>query len=109
MAKEKETPNYIRMIRMPSVEFFPGIVVDSHTVLEFKTESVEQKLENLVFTSVKKISGENYEGTYHTTIQLQEGDVLIYNGDEHGYVKPVESFGTIAQAIQQLEYIKDLG
>ena len=94
---------------MPSVEFFPGIVVDASTALEFKTECVEQKLENLVFTAVKKVRGEGYEGTYNTTIQLQEGDVLIYNGDEHGYVKPVESFGTIAEAIQQLEYIKDLG
>lgn len=101
--------NFIRMIRMPSVEFFPGIVVDTSTTLEFKTESIEQKLENLVFTSVKKVSGEGYEGTYNTTIQLQEGDVLIYNSDEHGYVKPVENFGTIADAIQQLEYIKDLG
>ncbi len=100
---------YIRMIRMPSVEFFPGVIVDANTALEFKTEHIEQKVENLVFTSVKKVSGEGYEGTYNTTIQLQEGDVLIYNGDEHGYVKPVESFGTIAEAIQQLEYIKDLG
>ena len=100
---------HIRFIKKPSLAMYPGIVVDKDTVLEFSTDRVTQKLENLTFHSVTKVQGEGYEGTYDTTIVLQEGDILIYNGEEHGYVKPVETFVRIGEAIQEMSYIQDLG
>lgn len=100
---------HIRFIRKPSLAMYPGIIVNKDTKLEFKTDRVAQRLENLVFTSVTSVSGDGYESTYNTTIYLNEGDVLIYDGEERGYVKPVEAFVTILDALEDLENIRDLG
>ncbi len=96
-------------IQRPSIDLFPGIRVDKDTVLEYKTENVEQRLEGLVFRCVTRVKGENYEGTYDTTIQLKEGDVLIFEDGGRGYIKPVEDVVTIEEAIADLTNIKDLG
>lgn len=96
-------------IQRPSVELHPGIVVDKDTVFEYKNEHVEQTLKDLVLHSITKVRGENFESVYDTTIQLQEGDVLIYEEEGRGYIKPVEKFVTIAEAIEELACIKDLG
>jgi len=96
-------------IRKPSVDLFPGIKVDKDTVFEFKNDKVEQKVENLVLHSVTKVKGEGYESTYDTTIYLKEGDILIYEEEDRGYIKPLEPIVTIAEAIEDLTNIKDLG
>lgn len=96
-------------IRKPSIDLFPGIRVAKDTVLEYKNENVEQRLENLVFHSVTKVRGDGYESTYDTTIQLKEGDVLVFEEKGRGYIKPVDEFVTIAEAIEDLTNIKDLG
>ena len=96
-------------IRKPSIDLFPGVRVSKDTVLEFKSENAEQKLENLVLHSRLKIKGENYESVYDTTINLEEGDILIFEEDGRGYIKPVEPFVTIGEAIEDLTNIKDLG
>lgn len=96
-------------IQKPSVDLYPGIRVDKDTVLEYKNEHVEQRLENLVFHSVTRVEGQNYKSVYDTTIQLQEGDILVFEEEGRGYIKPVESFMTVAEAIEELSCIKDLG
>lgn len=96
-------------IRKPSIDLYPGIKVTKDTSLEYKNENVEQNVENLVFHSVTKVKGENFEGTYDTTVQLKEGDILIFEEEGRGYIKPVEPFVTIQEAIDDLENIKDLG
>lgn len=96
-------------IRKPSVDLYPGIRVDKDTVLEYKAENVEQKLENLVLHSITKVKGENYESVYDTTIRLKEGEILVFEEEGRGYIKPVEEFVTIAEAIEDLTNIKDLG
>lgn len=96
-------------IRKPSIDLYPGIRVNKDTVLEYKNENVDQKLENLVFHSVTKVKGANFESVYDTTIQLQEGDILVFEEEGRGYIKPVETFVTIAEAIEDFENIKDVG
>lgn len=96
-------------IQKPSIDLFPGIRVDKDTVLEYSNERVEQKLENLVFHSVTKVNGEGFESKYDTTIYLNEGDVLVFEEEGRGYIKPVEQFVSIKEAIEELENIKDLG
>ena len=96
-------------IRKPSVDLFPGVRVDKDTVLEYKSESVEQKVENLLLHSISKIKGDGYESTTETTIYLKEGDILLFEDGERGYIKPVAGFVTIQEAIDDLENIKDLG
>ena len=96
-------------IRKPSIDMYPGIRVDKDTVFEYKNEKVDQKLKDLVLHSVTKVTGEDYESTYDTTIRLKEGDILVFEEEGRGYIKPVEEFVTIPEAIEDLTNIKDLG
>ena len=96
-------------IRKPSIDLYPGIKVTKDTVLEYKNENVKQTLKDLVFHSVTKVKGEGYRSKYDTTIKLQEGDILVFEEEGRGYIKPVEEFVTIAEAIEELQNMKDLG
>ena len=97
-----------RFINKPSLDMYGGIKVNKDTKLEYKNDNVEQTIENLVFKSITKVIGEDYESEYHTIINLKEGDVLIFEEEGRGYIKPVEEFMTIKDAIKELEDIKDL-
>lgn len=96
-------------VRKPSIDLYPGVRVDKDTVLEYENENVKQRLENLVFLSKTKVKGEGYESEYNTTIWLQEGDVLVFEEEGRGYIKPVDSFVTIEEAIADYENIKGVG
>ena len=97
-------------IRKPSIDFFEGIKVTKDTVLEFENGIVKQTLQNLTLHTVQTTQGDGYEGTYDTTVYLEEGDVLIFEEEGRGYLKPYgESFVTVAEAIEDLTNIKDIG
>lgn len=96
-------------IRKPSIDLMPGIRVTKDTELEYKNENVKQTIRNLVLHSVMKVSGEGYKSKYDTYIELEEGEVLVFEADGRGYIKPVESFVSIEEAIDDLTNIKDLG
>lgn len=96
------------LIRKPNIDLYKGIRVDKDTEFEYKNENVEQTLKDLVFHSVTKVKGEGFESIYDTTITLNEGDVLVFEAEGRGYIKPVEALVTIAEAIEDLENIKDL-
>ena len=97
-----------KFIRKPSIDMYGGIKVDKDTVLEYKNDNVEQTLKGLVFKSVTKVSGDNYTSVYDTTINLKEGDILVFEEEGRGYIKPVEEFVTVSEAIEELTNIKDL-
>ena len=96
-------------IRKPSIDLYPGIRVDKDTVLEYKNDNVQQELKDMVFHSVTKMNGDGFESEINTTIYLKEGDVLVFEEEGRGYIKPVEEFVTIEEAITDLTNIKDLG
>lgn len=96
-------------IRKPNIDLLTGIRVTKDTELEYKNENVTQTIKDLVLHSVTEVTGEGFKSKYDTTIQLNEGDVLIFEEEGRGYIKPVEDFVTIAEAIDDLTNIKDLG
>lgn len=98
-----------KFIRRPNIELLVGIRVAKDTKIEFENESVKQTLENLVLHTEATIKGEGYESTNHTNIFLNVGDVLIFEEKGRGYIKPVEGFVSIAEAIDDLTNIQDLG
>lgn len=98
-----------RFLRKPSIDMHAGIRVDKDTTLNYENDYVQQTVKDLVFHSITKVKGENYESVYDTTIQLEEGDVLIFEEEKRGYIFPVDKFVTIAEAIKDYENIKDLG
>ena len=95
-------------IQKPSIDRYIGIRVTKETDLEFKRENVEQTIKDLVMHSVTRVKGDNFEGVYDTTVQLQEGDILIYEEDGRGYIKPMEQMATVDEAIADLTVIKEL-
>lgn len=99
----------MNFVQKPRIDLYPGIIVDKDTVFEYKNENVDQKVENLVLHSVTTVKGDGYESTYDTTITLKEGDILIFEETGRGYIKPVEPFVSIEEAIEELTNIKDLG
>ena len=96
-------------IRKPSIDLYAGIRVAEDTVFEYEIETVKQRLEGLVLHSEISIKGEGYESTQHTKIFLKEGDVLVFEEEGRGYIKPVEEMVTIAEAIDDLTNIKGVG
>lgn len=96
-------------IRKPSIDMLCGIRVTKDTNIEYKNDNVQQTIKDLVMHSVAKVTGEDFESTYDTTVQLEEGDVLIFEETGRGYIKPVEDFVTVAEAIEELTHIKDIG
>lgn len=96
-------------IRKPDINLYPGIRVTKDTDMEYKNENVKQTVKDLVLHSITKVKGEGYKSTYNTTVQLKEGDILVFEEEGRGYIKPVEDFVTIQEAIDDLENIKDLG
>ena len=98
----------MKFIRKPSIDLYPGIRVDEHTDLEYNNETVKQTVKELVLHTVATVSGDGYKSTVDNTVQLQSGDILIFDEDR-GYIKTVESFVTVEDAIKDLEVIKDLG
>ena len=99
----------MNFIKRPSIDLYPGIRVTKETELEYKNEHVKQTVKDLVLHSVTKVKGEGFKSKYDTTIELEEGDILIFEDEGRGYLKPVEGFVTIEEAIADLENIKDLG
>jgi hypothetical protein len=96
-------------IRKPSIDLYPGVRVGKDTDLEYKGENVHQTVKDLVLHTVTTVKGDGYTSVCDTTIQLQEGDVLIFEDEGRGYIKPVESFVAVEEAIADLTNIKDLG
>ena len=96
-------------IRKPSIDLFSGIRVNKDTVLTYENENVKQSLKGLVFHSVAKVKGEGFKSKYDTTIYLKEGDILVFEEEGRGYIKPVEEFVTIAEAVEDLNNIKGVG
>lgn len=96
-------------IRRPSIDLYPGIRVDQHTAFAYVNENVHQTLKDLVFHSVTKVKGQDFESTYDTTIKLKEGDILVFEEEGRGYIKPVEPFVTVAEAIDDLTNIREVG
>lgn len=97
-----------KFVRRPDLDMYAGIRVDKDTTLKYENEYVKQELKDLTFHSITKVKGEGYESTYDTTIHLEEGDVLIFEEEGRGYIKPVDKFVSVAEAVEELNCIVDV-
>ncbi|MBO5006983.1 MAG: hypothetical protein J6C89_06015 [Clostridia bacterium] len=96
---------YKKFIRQPSIDMIAGIVVSKDTDITYENNGVKQTIKDLVLHSVMTIKGESYESTYDTTIYLEEGDVLVFEENGRGYIKPVERFVAVDEAIEELKCV----
>lgn len=105
--KRKGMNEMEKFIIKPNIDTYPGVRVDKDTVLEYENDNIIQRVENLVLHSIINVKGDGYEGTYDTTIHLNEGDILIYEDEGRGYIKPTEPVVTIEEAIEELTCMKE--
>ena len=96
-----------KFISKPNIDMYGGIKVTKDTTLEYENENVKQLLKDLVFDSTTTVKGDGYTSEYHTVITLNEGDVLIFEEEGRGYIKPVEHFVTVEEAIEELNCIRE--
>lgn len=107
LTKGKEVNEMEKFIIRPSIELYPGIRVDKDTVLEFKNDHITQTVEDLTLHTVAMVKGEGYEARYDTIVHLKEGDILVYEDEGRGYIKPTEPMVTIAEAVEELSCLKE--
>ena len=78
-------------VDQPSLELHKGIQVKKDTELAYKSERVEQFLKDLRLDTILDDEGTNGINTYksksHITIQLNEGDILLFD-EVRGYYLP---------------------
>ena len=98
-----------KFVVKPSIDLYDGVRVTKDTVLEYSTDTVDQLVKDLTMHTTTKVSGEGYDSTVETTVYLKEGDVLIVEDGGRGYIKPIEGFVSISEAISVLECINDGG
>ncbi|MBQ4263135.1 MAG: hypothetical protein IJB83_02685 [Bacilli bacterium] len=97
-----------KFIKKPSIDMYVGIKVTKDTDITFENETVKQTIKDLELHSITKIDGAGYKSIYDTYVNLNEGDVLIFEEESRGYIKPIEEFMTITEALEELENIKSL-
>lgn len=96
-----------KFIKNPDITMYMGVKVDKDTKLEFENEHVKQYVKNLVLYTESSVNGAGFESRTETTIYLNEGDVLVFEENGRGYIKPIENFVTVAEAIADLEVLKE--
>lgn len=98
-----------KFVVKPSIDLYDGVRVTKDTVLEYSTDTVDQLVKDLKMHTTTKVSGEGYDSTVETTVYLKEGDVLIFEDGGRGYIKPIEGFVSVSEAISVLECINEGG
>lgn len=96
---------FLKLIRQPNINMVAGIKVTKDTDISFENETVKQSIKNLVYHGTNKIKGDNFEGKNEITVTLNEGDIVIYDGEERGYIVPAQRFMTVDEAIKELECV----
>lgn len=90
-------------ILRPDLTPYEGIKVDKDTKLTFKNEKVFQKIEGLKLFIKRKTTGNGFKEESKITVELKEGDILLFERENRGYFKPIEPIGTIETGIKDLK------
>ncbi|MBQ3193787.1 MAG: hypothetical protein IJB59_09500 [Oscillospiraceae bacterium] len=96
-------------VDQPNLELKQGIQVRKDTKLSFQNETVEQLLQDLQLDTIMEESGTNginsYKTKSHICIQLNEGDVLLFD-PARGYYLPHYPKVTIRQAVEDIRSLE---
>lgn len=98
----------IQVIKNPDITVYNAVIVDKNAELTYNSDHVKQTVKKLKLHSVTVIKGEGYKSKYDTVIDLKEGDMLVFDGETRGYVKPVEKMSTIEDVIEDLKILKEV-
>ena len=79
-------------------------MVDKKLVIKF---SNQEKIKNLIYTKWEKQETDEYTTETKITVPLKQGMLVLFQGEEEGYVVPAEQFKTIDEAIGDLKAMKE--
>lgn len=96
---------YLKLIRQPNISMVAGIKVTKDTNITFENDNVKQSIKDLVYHGTTKIKGDNFEGKNEITVNLSEGDYVVFDGEERGYIVPAQKFMTVDEAIEELKCV----
>ena len=101
-----------KFVVRPDLDLYEGIIVKKDTKLEYKSDKVEQKLDDLelrsLITSQDTGNGVNrYESKTYLTIHLNENDIVLFE-EGRGYFLPNIPMSTIDDAINDITVLKNL-
>jgi hypothetical protein len=96
-----------KFIIKPDITFYPGIVVDKDTNLEYENELVKQEIKDLKLHSIITEEKEEYHSKTDLTVNLQVGDILILD-ENRGYILPGIPLVTVEEEIEELNYMKEV-
>ena len=100
----------ILFVEQPNLELKRGISVTADTKLTYKTDKVQQSIEDLVLKTHIKEEGSNgynsYESESDIKIQLQPGNILLFD-EGRGYYMPTYPVTTIDDAISDISSLED--
>lgn len=98
-------------VEQPVLDLKEGLKVKENTQLSYKSEKVEQTLENLVLETVLMDEGGNGVNTYHSVthlfIKLNDGDILLFD-EKRGYYLPTYPVTSIDDAINDITSLSDI-
>lgn len=97
----------IKFVEKPDTEIYEGIIVDKGTKLEYKSERVEQTIENLKLYSKITTINERYTSVTDLTINLIDGESVLFE-EERGYYVPSISVCSIDDSIEVFQAIKNI-
>lgn len=98
---KEDNMNYY--VLRPDLTPYEGMVVNKDSKLTFENEKVKQELKDLKLVTIQTITADKYTSKSELTINLDEGDVLLFENEGRGWFLPAQSIGTIKTAIQDYE------
>ena len=101
-----------KFVIRPDLDLYTGIIVKKDTVVEYKSDTVEQTIKDLKLVSIitQNKSTDNginaYESTTNLTIYLNDGDILLFE-EGRGYYLPSIPVSDIDTAIEDITTLKN--
>lgn len=97
----------IKFVEKPDTEIYEGIIATKDTNLEYKSDRVEQKIEDLKLYSKITTVNERYTSVTDLTINLIDGEPVLFE-EERGYYVPSISVCSIDDSIEVFQAIKSV-
>lgn len=98
-------------VEQPVLDLKEGIKVSAETELSYTNDKVHQVLKDLVLETNLEDAGSNGVNTYKSksqvTIQLNPGDILLFN-EQRGYYMPPYPVTSIDDAISDINSLSDI-
>lgn len=91
-------------IMRPDLTPYEGVIVTKDTKIKYENERVKQNIENLKLISEYTIKTEKYTSTNKLEVNLEEGEILLFENENRGYFLPKDvAICNIKTAIEDYE------